>query len=41
MSNLNLFLGVQSTTGQTVEWSFSVAIIMILCNVFALSLIHI
>ncbi|EKD05702.1 MAG: photosystem I reaction center subunit PsaK [Limnospira sp. PMC 1291.21] len=36
MSNLNLFLGVQSTTGQTVEWSFSVAIIMILCNVFAI-----
>ena len=36
MSNLNLFLGVQSTAGQTVEWSFSVAIIMILCNVFAI-----
>lgn len=36
MSNLAMILGAQTTTAQTVEWSFSVGIIMILCNLFAI-----
>lgn len=34
--NSTLILGLQSTTPSTPEWSLTVGIIMILCNIFAI-----
>lgn len=35
---LNLLFAVQSTTATTVSWSPSVALVMILCNVFSIAI---
>lgn len=35
---LSLFLAIQSTTPATISWSPSVAIVMILCNIFSIAI---